>query len=295
MRVKGHHGAAANEIGAEATHRLGGYREYAPPPALAHCAEALFVHRTPYYPATGAAAHRVLPDPAVSIGFMGFRRDNGEPIDWTPIVIGPKLRAQNFVLVPGRELAAIKIKPEWAGPLLDVDPMAIEERVDDLASIAPRLADRLGDALSRTRSAADVVQVMTAMLHRLRADCRTSPSAITSNALDLLRDTGGRTSCERAASTLGVSDRHLRRHVHDATGIAPKAYSRAVRFVGAMVGADRLDRPSWADLALSAGYCDQSHLIRDCIALAGVSPQKLHAERRQVVCVSGMSDLSNPA
>jgi len=294
--MTGHHEAAGKGIeAATTTHRLGGYREYAPPAALAHCAEALFVHETPCDPAVGATAHLVLPDPGVSVAFMGFRRDNGEPIDWTPIIIGPKLRAQNFVLVPGRELAAIKIKPEWAGPLLGVDPIAIEDRVGDLAVVAPRLAERLGDALSRTRSAADVVQVMTAMLARLRADCRTPPSAITSNALDLLRDTGGRTSCERVASTLGLSDRRVRRHVHDATGIAPKTYSRAIRFVAAMVGADRLVKPSWADLALSAGYCDQSHLIRDCLALAGVSPQRLHAERRREAGSSDMSDLSNPA
>jgi hypothetical protein len=40
--------------------------------------------------------------PGVSLAFMGFRRDNGEPIDWSPIIVGPKLRAQTFGLVPGR-------------------------------------------------------------------------------------------------------------------------------------------------------------------------------------------------
>jgi AraC-like DNA-binding protein len=274
-------------------HRLGGYREYAPPAALADCAEALWSHETPRGPAVEGAVHRVLPDPGVSLAFRGFRRDDGEPIDWSPIVIGPKLRAQTFLLVPGRELAAIRIKPEWAGPLLGIDPVAIEDGVDDLAHVSPRLAERFGEALSRTRSAADAVQVMSATLHRLRALCRTPPSAITSNALDLVRETAGRASCERVASTLGWSERHVRRHVHDATGIAPKAYSRAVRFVAAMVTADRLERPAWADIALGAGYCDQSHLIRDCVTLAGVSPRDLHAERRREVSGTGLADFSN--
>ena len=207
---------------------------------------------------------------------MGFRRDDGEPIGWSPIVVGPKLRARTFVLVPGRELAAIKIKPEWAGPLLASIPWR-SNRVDDLARVSPRLAERFGEALSRTRSAADAVQVMSATLHRLRALCRTPPSAITSNALDLVRETAGRASCERVASMLGLSERHVRRHVHDATGISPKAYSRAVRLVAAMVAADRLDKPAWADIALGTGYCDQSHLIRDCVTLAGVSPRVTRA------------------
>jgi AraC-like DNA-binding protein len=241
------------------------------------------------------ATHRVLPDPFVSLAFMGFRRGDGEPIDWSPVIIGPKLRAQIFALVPGREVAAIKIKPEWTGPLIGIDPIAIEDRVADLASVAPRLADRVGDALSRTRSAADAVQVLTATLQRLRAACRTPPSVITSTALDLVRETAGKASCERVAATLGLSERHVRRHVHHATGIAPKGYSRAVRLVSAMVSADRFESPAWAAIALDAGYCDQSHLIRDCVKLAGVSPRELHLERRgEVAGDPAVSVLSNP-
>jgi len=51
-----------------------------------------------------------------------------------------------------------------------------------------------------------------------------------------------------------------------------------------------------ADLAARAGYFDQSHFIRDCVALAGTSPRALHAERRrQVIENRAMSVLSNPA
>src|SRR3954466_7435256 len=87
--------------------RLGGYREYAPPPALALCCESLWTHDTPPGPAVERAAHRVLPDLGLSLGFQGFRRDDGEPFDWAPVIIGPKVRAQIFNLVPGRELTAI--------------------------------------------------------------------------------------------------------------------------------------------------------------------------------------------
>jgi AraC-like DNA-binding protein len=65
-----------------------------------------------------------------------------------------------------------------------------------------------------------------------------------------------------------------------------------------MVLADAADRPAWADVAARAGYCDQSHLIRDAVAMAGVSPGDLHAERRGEIgadaAFSGVSVLSNP-
>jgi AraC-like DNA-binding protein len=56
--------------------------------------------------------------------------------------------------------------------------------------------------------------------------------------------------------------------------------------------ADVVDRPDWADIATRAGYCDQSHLIRDCAALAGASPSVLRRERhRQRIA---MAEISNP-
>jgi AraC-like DNA-binding protein len=107
------------------------------------------------------------------------------------------------------------------------------------------------------------------------------PSPLATAALDIVRGTAGRVPCQRLASRLGLSERHLRRHVHDSTGVSPKAVARVVRFVGSMIAADAEAAPVWADLAARAGYCDQSHLIRDCVAMSGVAPSALHRERRR--------------
>jgi AraC-like DNA-binding protein len=262
-------------------HRVGGYCEFAPPPALSDCVDSVWTHETPRSLEAARAAHRVLPDLGVSLGFLGFRDNDGRPDGWSPVIIGPKLRAQIFTLVPGRELTAIRLTPEWSGPLVGIDPMSIADGVYDLTRVSPPLADRVGAALARTRSAAEARHALVEIVQRLRTPCRTPPSSITSAALDLVRHSEGRLSCEAVASRLGLSERHVRRHVHDATGVAPKSYARAVRFVGAMMAADRVDRPSWADVALGAGYCDQSHLIRDAIAFACASPGDLHGERRR--------------
>jgi AraC-like DNA-binding protein len=278
------------------THVIGGYREFAPDANAAGFCESVWIHQTPYSPAPAGAAHRILPEMGVSLAFQGFREADGRPRDWSPILAGPKLRAQVFDLVPGRELAAIKIKPEWVGPLLGIDPPAVESQVVDLVAVAPALAARLHDVLAQTRCADGALRVlMAAMLAAHRAS-RTPPSTVACVALDTVRRGAGRVSCERIASTLGLSDRHFRRHVRDSTGVPPKTYARVLRFVDAMRTADRSGHPLWADVAVSAGYFDQSHLIRDCVALAGTSPHALHAERRrQVIDDRAMSALSNPA
>jgi AraC-like DNA-binding protein len=275
-------------------HQLGGYREYAPPPPIAICCEALWTHRTPLVAASGANVHHVLPEIAVSLAFQGFRDEDGCPREWSPIIIGPNLRAQAFDLVPGRELAAIRLKPEWAGPLLGVDPLAIEDGVLDLIEVCPRLAERLHDRFRHTRSVEAVLAVLIHVILDALAASSTPPSRLASAALELVRRSSGRLSCDYVASSIGLSDRHFRRQVHDSTGVSPKTYARALRFVGAMLAADAAERPAWADIAAQCGYCDQSHLIRDCATLAGVSPRSLHAQRRsQGQAAGAMAGLSN--
>jgi AraC-like DNA-binding protein len=278
------------------THVIGGYREFAPGAKAASFCESVWIHQTPYGPAPAGAGHRILPEMGVSLAFQGFRDADGRPRAWSPILAGPKLRAQVFDLLPGRELAAIKIKPEWVGPLLGVDPLAIESQAVELVEVAPALTNRLHDALARACSAEAALRVLMAEMLAAHRASKTPPSALASVALDTVRHRAGRVSCERLARALGLSDRHLRRHVRDSTGVAPKTYARLLRFVDAMRNADRFDEPVWADIALSAGYFDQSHFIRDCSALAGNSPGGLHAERRrQVIGDRPMSVLSNPA
>jgi transcriptional regulator GlxA family with amidase domain len=85
-----------------------------------------------------------------------------------------------------------------------------------------------------------------------------------------------------------VSLRQLRRAVRTETAISLKAYARITRLNHAMALADRAARPGWARLAAEAGFFDQSHLVRECRALAGLSPGQAHQERR------AQAETSNP-
>jgi hypothetical protein len=58
----------------ETGHRLGGYHEYAPPPDLADALEALWTYETV---GIRLAVHRVVPDAAVSLCFMGTHAPDG--------------------------------------------------------------------------------------------------------------------------------------------------------------------------------------------------------------------------
>jgi AraC-like DNA-binding protein len=87
------------------------------------------------------------------------------------------------------------------------------------------------------------------------------------------------------ATALGVSERNLRRVFRDTIGVGPKTFARLERFRRALNAARVREAPSWATIALDAGYYDQAHLIADFRAIAGVTPQALLREMRAGVSI----------
>jgi AraC-like DNA-binding protein len=273
-------------------HRIGGYCEFDPSVEAAFFCEAFWTHHTPVGDALEGAAHRVLPDPALSVAWWAQRDDHGRLRRGGVVLVGPKTRPQFFPLVPGLEMAAVRLKLEWVGPILGLDPGGLDNRMVDLSSVRSHLTDRLEDRLWRTQSAREALPILARAILDTRVSRLAPPRAATA-ALEMVRRTSGRVPCQRVADTLGVSLRHLRRQVRDAAGLSPKTYARALRLAHSMQLADRSTRPDWADIAVQGGYCDQSHLIRECLALAEAPPSEIHAERGRQR--AGVAETSNPS
>jgi AraC-like DNA-binding protein len=224
--------------------------------------------------------HRVLPDPALNLAFGCYREPDGRPSEPRLILIGPKSKPFEFRLVPGYELTAIRVKLEWAEPLLGLVPAEHFDAQPDLAPLLPRFAAAVFQRLCDTRTTEQALGVLTAALaHSLLRDRRRAPG-VEGRALDLVRGSAGRLPVEQVAGGLEVSPRHLRRAVRRASGLSLKAYARIVRFLEAVSAADRASAPTWARIAADAGFCDQSHLVREFRALCGMAPAQVDRERR---------------
>jgi len=78
------------------------------------------------------------------------------------------------------------------------------------------------------------------------------------------------------AVEVGLSERQLRRRFEVAVGYGPKRLGRVFRFQRLLdlIHASH-DVPRWSQLAITAGYADQSHMINECVALAGRPPTTL--------------------
>jgi AraC-like DNA-binding protein len=260
-------------------HRLGGYREFVPPAVLRAAVESVWTHLTP--PDAGPTAmHRVLPDPALSLAFACRREPDGRPLDPQMLLIGPKTRPFLFHPPAGYQLAALRLKLEWAEPLLDLIPAEHLDSQPDLSSVLPGFAAFAVSRLEGTRTPDDAVAVLMESLRLwVGTEPRHRPGA-EGVALDLLRASKGRSGLDAVLGRVGASARHLRRTVRRRAGVSLKGYARTLRFLAAVTDADRAGAPRWARIAADAGFCDQSHLVRESRALCGMPPAAVDRERR---------------
>jgi AraC-like DNA-binding protein len=87
---------------------------------------------------------------------------------------------------------------------------------------------------------------------------------------------GGGVRVADVAAELGISHRRLVDVFTAEVGIGPKAFARIAR-VRRTLALARARAADWAQLAHAAGYCDQSHLIREFVAITGDPPLALRA------------------
>ena len=89
-------------------------------------------------------------------------------------------------------------------------------------------------------------------------------------AWDQLRASRGRAAVGPLAEELGWSRRRLVARFREEIGLPPKAVARLLRFEHALELVDR--GAPWAQVAVSAGYYDQSHLINEFRSITGITP-----------------------
>jgi AraC-like DNA-binding protein len=117
-----------------------------------------------------------------------------------------------------------------------------------------------------------------------------SPEAIAAALVRAVRRAGGASAhagifaAGLAASTVSalstsaaMSPRSLHARALREIGMSPKRYLRIVRLHRALRLARRQPWTPWADVAIAAGFADQSHFTRECRELLGATPTEWRA------------------
>jgi AraC-like DNA-binding protein len=155
--------------------------------------------------------------------------------------------------------------------MLGLPMTALMDRVVPLDALLGVQARALGLRLGAARDLAGRVAVLDdALSRRLAATPRLGRQQ--DHAVRLLRDRPEQ-DIAGIARDIGWSRKHFAARVQDAVGVGPRCFRRLLRFqnLTALIGgAD--GSASWAGLAQDAGYCDQSHMIREFREFSGLTP-----------------------
>ncbi|MGZ7078940.1 MAG: AraC family transcriptional regulator [Thermoanaerobaculia bacterium] len=231
------------------------YREALPSPLFESWIEC-------YWTRSGAAPEvdRVLPDGCADVIFDLGRFD--------AFAVGTMTRPLFVPAASRSELFGIRFRPGRASlgihvPLSELTDRSVPLR--DLRSMSTGLTDALADAKTFE---ARVAVTERFLRHALESF---APDAVVDHAIDVILRSHGSVPIDSIAASLSTSRQRLARRFDAAVGVSPKMFARVVRFRHVLreVVVPAVD---WSDIALSAGYFDQSHLIADFRQFTGTTP-----------------------
>jgi AraC-like DNA-binding protein len=161
----------------------------------------------------------------------------------------------------------------WAGALLGPALRMSPGRDIDLGVLWEGFG---AEAASRLRAAGpEAARAILEAVVEERLSDRPPPPAPVLEVISLLRE-DSRLRLDSLPRRLGTSSRTLRRQITRATGLAPKALQRVLRFQAMRL---RLERgagvQSSALLSADLGFADQAHMTRECRAMTGRTPSGL--------------------
>jgi AraC-like DNA-binding protein len=171
-------------------------------------------------------------------------------------------------------IVGIHFKPGGAFALLGVPPGALTDGHANLEGIWGARAIELRERLLAAGNTQERFRILdTALIQKLQLQEKTRQRDEVTFALQRLFKTNARV--DRVAADVELSHRRFIELFAAEVGIAPKVFSRVGRFQRALNLAKHGALPDWTQLALTCGYFDQSHLIREFVSLSGFSPKKL--------------------
>lgn len=219
---------------------------------------------------------RVLPDGALHLIF-----DFGEPVrdSVSCLVKGPTCLPNDIVLAGAVEQLCVRLRIGDAAAVLGLPAGELTDQRISLRDLWGATTCEWLEKLhgiphgaARSKCLQNLIEARAA--RNAGADSRKAPSALVFEAVRRIAKGGGLLSTRELSTSLGVGERRLQQLFHAYVGLSPKAFSRLARFRAVF---RRCVEPtqSWVDIALAAGFYDQSHLVNELRVFTGFTPGEL--------------------
>ena len=186
--------------------------------------------------------------------------------------IGSMTKAQRGSTSGKCHLFGVCFLPGGAMPFLSLPPLELTDCCTDVENFEDARLKTLDEYL---RNESVSVQARIEILNRFFCQRLDRPSVeyrLLTRSIQMIRQSNGLISIELLAQRLGINRRRLERLFLKMVGIPPKKISRLFRIKNAIGCMASPSFNGWAELAISAGYFDQAHFIREFKMVTGSTP-----------------------
>ena len=236
---------------------------------------APFVQRFEVVETAAGMTRMLLPETGLIIGFRyagGSALVDGSAQRPLPerVLTGLRSAARRMRSEPGSGIVLAKLRPGAAGrffrePLHDLFGESVA--LDTL--LATRELDRTARAVERARNDGERVAAVENFLRNIAREWQPDPTV--QGAVEAIEASAGAVRVGELAAAAGLSRDAFEKRFRRMVGSSPKQYASIVRLLGAVGSYD--SGRSLTELSFAAGYCDQSHFIRQFRRVTGQSPR----------------------
>jgi hypothetical protein len=246
------------------------YRERLPVRRLAGLASCVWVQQVS--PEGPAYEHRTVPNGCIEVACA-----KGTNV---VSVSGPRREPVVERLPPGSTVVGVRFRPGVPEAVFGATARELVDVEVNLDQAWGRSAATVAERIALAATPEDAAYVLE---QDLVARCAVAPEPdeLVAETVDRLQP-WRRGGVGEIASDLFISSRQLRRRCVAALGFGPKTLHRILRFQGflALRQAFHGHEVGLGWLAAAAGYFDQAHLTRECVALTGLTPVAFLEETR---------------
>lgn len=178
-------------------------------------------------------------------------------------------------------LFGIRFHPAGAFPFFDFSFDELTDRIVPLSDVLGCKTVSIQEKLNKCSDFFSMASTVNAEMERLLKR-ESDSNNIADIACGLIAVTKGAFPVVSISAKLGLSERHLERRFRERVGLSPKAFARIQRFQFALRRIKAERDIDLLDLALSAGYYDQSHFIKDFKDFSGQTPLEFIRAEQQM-------------
>jgi AraC-like DNA-binding protein len=246
------------------------YRERLSAPPIAGLASCVWVQQVS--PEGPAYPHRTVPNGCVEVAC----------VKGTDVVslVGPRREPVVERLPPGSTVVGVRFRPGVPAEVLGASTPELLGLAVELDQVWGRSSATVAERIALAATPADAARVLEQEI-MARCAAAADPDPLVAETVGRLQP-WRRAEIGELASELFISPRQLRRRCIAAFGFGPKTLHRILRFQGflALTQAFQRHEVGLGWLAAAAGYFDQAHLTRECLALTGLTPAAFLEEMR---------------